>query len=50
MTDVQVRGRATAEEVAAVLAVLRRDAPPPDAYARWRRTRLAALRDRPGTR
>jgi len=42
-----VRGGATPEELAAVVAVLRRPAagqPPEDGYARWRRIRLAALR------
>ena len=43
-----VRGNATPEEIAAVLAALQRagaNAPvrAPDGYARWRRTRLAAL-------
>jgi hypothetical protein len=43
---ISVRGGATAEEVAAVLALLTRSepAPPPDPYRRWRQTRLAALR------
>ena len=44
---VAVRGGATPEELAAVVAVLRRPAagqPPEDGYARWRRIRLAALR------
>jgi hypothetical protein len=46
MTRVLVSGNPSAEEVAAVLAVVTsRPAPTPeDAYRRWRRTRLAALR------
>jgi hypothetical protein len=46
--DVQVRGPATAEEIAAVLAALRiREASerPASRYEQWRRDRLAALRD-----
>jgi hypothetical protein len=41
---VQVRGNATAEELAAVLAVVaQREAPSrPDGYERWRAGRLAA--------
>lgn len=40
-----VRGPASAEEVAAVLAVVAARAEAgPDAYTRWRRDRLAALR------
>jgi len=43
--DVRVRGNANAEEVAAVLAIVAsRAAGEPDAYTRWRRDRLAALR------
>jgi len=44
---VTVRGAATAEEVAAVLAVLARtgrDEPGDDGYERWRATRRRALR------
>lgn len=44
---VTVRGAATAEEVAAVLAVLARagrDEPAADGYVRWRATRRRALR------
>jgi hypothetical protein len=49
--DVRVSGNATAEELAAVLALVRRPrATPPDAFARWRATRLAAVRDQPGGR
>lgn len=48
MTDrpVVVRGPATADEVAAVLAALRPPDPRPaaDRYERWRATRLAALK------
>jgi hypothetical protein len=51
MTDIAVRGTATPEELAAVLAVVSRVETPqvqasdqPDRYLRWRRTRLAALR------
>jgi hypothetical protein len=45
MTPVLVRGNASAEEVAAVLAVFAgRPAAGPDAYTRWRQGRLAALR------
>lgn len=40
--DVRIRGGATSDELAAVLAVLRPREP--SAYERWRRTRLAALR------
>ena len=45
---VVVRGNATPEEVAAVLAALQRagaEAPvrAPDGYERWRRTRLTAI-------
>ncbi|SHF98976.1 Acyl-CoA carboxylase epsilon subunit [Jatrophihabitans endophyticus] len=52
---VRVRGAATAEELAAVVAVVRArgEGPsrPDDPYLRWRRTRLAALReDGPGPR
>jgi hypothetical protein len=42
---VDIRGSASADEIAAVLAVLavaRRAAPTPSAYERWRRHRLAA--------
>jgi hypothetical protein len=44
-TSVLVRGNATPEEVAAVLAVVtsRSDAAP-DPYTQWRQGRLAALR------
>ena len=44
--NVEVRGNATAEELAAVLAVVaQRDAAPPrmHPYERWRKARLAAL-------
>jgi hypothetical protein len=43
--QVLVRGNATAEEVAAVLAVVtsRTDVAPDDPYTRWRQVRLAAL-------
>jgi hypothetical protein len=52
--EVHVRGNASAEELAVVLAVLRRDSPPAapqrghdeQGYARWRAVRLAALRGR----
>jgi len=40
----RVRGGATPEELAAVLAVLRRRRPEVSAYEKWRATRLAALR------
>jgi hypothetical protein len=45
VSDVSVRGNATAEELAAVLAVISRaeNSNPSDQYARWRRARLAAL-------
>lgn len=49
---VRVRGGATEEELAAVLAALQGAAIPsepagrPSGYERWRRTRLAALRVR----
>jgi hypothetical protein len=51
--DVRVRGNATAEELAAVLALVvrPRGTVAPDAFARWRATRLAAMRrDQPGGR
>ncbi|MCW2657848.1 MAG: hypothetical protein JWR06_2041 [Jatrophihabitans sp.] len=50
--SVLVRGNASAEELAAVLAVVvQAGAPEPDGYTRWRRTRLAALsRERAGHR
>jgi hypothetical protein len=44
----EVRGPATPEELAAVLAALRlreREPEPESRYERWRRERLAALRD-----
>lgn len=47
MTAVRVKGAADAAELAAVLAVLARDAaapPPSSAYDRWRAQRLRALR------
>lgn len=49
MTDsagITVRGNATAEEVAAVLAALQQRARtgPRDRYALWRATRLAAVK------
>ncbi len=42
----RVRGNATPEEVAAVVAVLAQleRGPEPDRYTEWRRTRLAAVR------
>jgi len=49
--DVTVRGAATAEEVAAVLAVLARagrNEPAADGYAAWRATRRRALRTAAG--
>jgi hypothetical protein len=44
--SVRVRGGATAEELAAVLAVLTTStaAPEPSRYEQWRATRLRALR------
>ena len=43
--QVVVRGNASAEEVAAVLAVVATRGPAPvDEYTRWRQGRLAALR------
>ena len=48
--DVRIRGSATAEDVAAVLAMLRDVAqrtPVVDRYELWRRNRLAALRRTP---
>jgi N-acyl-L-homoserine lactone synthetase len=47
---VRVRGGPTPEELAAVLAALSRDRPPPSAYEQWRATRLAALRRAPDAR
>ena len=46
--DVHVRGAATPDEIAAVLAALRereQDAARESRYERWRRDRIAALRD-----
>jgi acyl-CoA carboxylase epsilon subunit-like protein len=45
MTPIIVRGNATAEEVAAVLALLstRRPEEAPDGYRQWRATRLKSL-------
>lgn len=50
--DVTVDGNATAEELAVVLALVRRPREAaPDAFTRWRATRLAAIRrDQPGGR
>ena len=47
-SELEVRGNATAEEVAAVLAALRQltqaqRADQPGTYERWRRARLAAV-------
>lgn len=47
--SIEIRGNASAEELAAVLAVVARadgasDESKPDAYTRWRRQRLRALR------
>jgi hypothetical protein len=50
MSGVRVRGAATAEELAAVLAVLSRPAEgdeQPAGYARWRDVRRQALRRTP---
>jgi hypothetical protein len=46
MSRISVRGNATDEELAAVLAVVSsaEHQPLPDAYARWRAIRLAAVR------
>jgi hypothetical protein len=46
---VQVRGNATAEELAVVVALISQldREPAPDRYTEWRRARLAALRERP---
>jgi len=46
----RVLGNASAEELAVVLALVsqREREPAPDRYAQWRRTRLAALRERAG--
>lgn len=46
---IEIRGNASAEELAAVLAVVARadgtgEPREPDAYTRWRRQRLRALR------
>jgi hypothetical protein len=44
---VAVRGNASAEEVAAVVAILTsRPEPAPDDYREWREARLKALRDK----
>jgi hypothetical protein len=45
VTEISVRGNATAEELAAVLAVVACSEPTrtPDSYTRWRAIRLAAL-------
>lgn len=48
--DVAIKGNATPDDVAAVLATLRELAtrvPAVDGYERWRRDRLAALRRTP---
>lgn len=43
--QITVRGNASAEEIAALLATLsRRQVEEPSRYERWRQTRLAALR------
>lgn len=46
MSTITVHGNATAEEVAAVLALLSARQPDvePDGYRQWRATRLKALR------
>lgn len=48
IAELQVRGNARPDELAAVLAVLSRSAsgaePEVDGYPRWRWTRLAAIR------
>jgi hypothetical protein len=51
VSDVSVRGNATAEELAAVLAVIARaeKSNPSDQYARWRRARRAARGETPAT-
>jgi len=51
MTDIEVRGGATDEELAALLAALATGGPGPreareDGYTRWRRGRRRALSDR----
>ena len=44
-SGIEVRGNATAEEVAAVLAALQRlRKPERDRYAMWRSTRIAAVK------
>jgi hypothetical protein len=46
-TAITVRGNASAEELAAVLAIVSSGPRPSDGYRRWRATRLAALRRPP---
>lgn len=51
--DVRVRGGATAEELAAVLALVSRGEPQPalpSRYEQWRAARLTALRSHDGRR
>ncbi len=49
--DVRVRGGASDEEVAAVIAAVatRAGVPEPSGYERWRAARLAAVRPRDGS-
>ena len=42
MNDIEVRGNATADELAALMAALK-DRPVEDRYERWRRGRIAAV-------
>ena len=47
VTELRIRGGATSDELAALLALLARTPhgrPEADGYTRWRRGRLAALR------
>jgi acyl-CoA carboxylase epsilon subunit-like protein len=45
--EISVRGNASDEELAAVLAVVSSSSRPADGYRRWQATRLAALRRAP---
>jgi hypothetical protein len=42
VSDIEVRGNATADELAALMAALK-DRPVEDRYERWRRGRIAAI-------
>ncbi|HEY2983021.1 MAG TPA: hypothetical protein VGJ38_02635 [Jatrophihabitantaceae bacterium] len=46
MNDIEVRGNATADELAAVMAALKERPAQDDRYERWRRGRIAAVANR----